>query len=176
METFGINFLRYDWIIFVMAVINGGVYYIAFKDAKRLYDAVAPRIFLADESSDTLYELSKKSGGYGSVYGIWKKVEFYYTLFLNLTGTFTLLGILGTVVSLLRLVDMSAEVDMEFLGALTSTLWGIIFTIIFKVLDSFIAYYLDMGERLTELIQRREFDKVNGEPESEGKDEKKSET
>lgn len=160
------NFLKFDWIIFVMAIVNGVIFFFAFTKAKKLYDTVAPRISLADDNPDLLLSESKSAGEYGNVYELWKKVEFFYTLFINLSSIFTLLGILGTVVSLLGIVEDMSAIDVEFLGALTSTFWGIIFTILFKVLDSCIAYYLDMGERLMEIIQNKAYGKAKATEES----------
>jgi hypothetical protein len=70
------------------------------------------------------------------------------------------------VISLLHLVDSSADLTGEFMGALTSTLWGIIFTIVFKLVDSGISFHLDMGERITELIQMREYEGTQKKAES----------
>ena len=52
------------------------------------------------------------------------------------------------------------------MGALTSTLWGIIFTIVFKLVDSGISFHLDMGERITELVQMREYEGTQKKAES----------
>lgn len=62
-----------------------------------------------------------------------------YSLFVNLTGIFPLLGILGTVISLLGMVGDMTNVQDNFYGALTSTFWGLVFAIIFKFLDGIIS-------------------------------------
>jgi len=66
--------------------------------------------------------------------------KFVYTLFVTIISLFPLLGMLGTVNGLLGL-DL-ANGDMEnikvnFFAALTSTAWGIIFSVIFKILHAF---------------------------------------
>ncbi len=66
----------------------------------------------------------------------------FYTLFTTMITIFPLLGMLGTVCGLLGL-DL-ANGDMEniknnFFIALTSTAWGIIFSVLFKILNAFIA-------------------------------------
>ena len=160
------NFLSYDWIIFVMAAVNAVVFFLAWKKARALYESVAPRINISSGNAEAAIAQAQENSTYFSLYEKWQKAEFFYTLFCNLTGIFTLLGILGTVISLLHLVDSSADLTGEFMGALTSTLWGIIFTIIFKLVDSGISFHLDMGERITELIQMREYEGTQKKAES----------
>ena len=58
----------------------------------------------------------------------------FYTLFVTFISLFPLLGMFGTVRALLEL-DLSGDLGMikiKFFNALTSTAWGIIFSIIFK--------------------------------------------
>ena len=160
------NFLSYDWIIFVMAAVNAVVFFLAWKKARALYESVAPRINISSGNAEAAIAQAQENSTYFSLYEKWQKAEFFYTLFCNLTGIFTLLGILGTVISLLHLVDSSADLTGEFMGALTSTLWGIIFTIVFKLVDSGISFHLDMGERITELIQMREYEGTQKKAES----------
>ncbi|MBR1470934.1 MAG: hypothetical protein IJ600_04750 [Lachnospiraceae bacterium] len=152
------NFFSYDWIIFAMAVVNAIVFLVAWRKAHALYESVAPRINISSGNADRAIAQAQQNSTYFSLYDRWQKAEFFYTLFCNLTGVFTLLGILGTVISLLHLVDSGADLTGEFMGALTSTLWGIVFTIIFKLVDSVISFDLEMGERITELIQMREYE------------------
>ena len=152
------NFLSYDWIIFALAIVNTVIFFLAWKKARALYESVAPRINISSGNAERAFAQAQENSTYFSLYDKWQKAEFFYTLFCNLTGVFTLLGILGTVISLLHLVDSSADLTGEFMGALTSTLWGIVFTIVFKVIDSGISFHLDMGERITELIQMREYE------------------
>ena len=160
------NFFSYDWIIFAMAVVNAVIFFLAWKKARALYESVAPRINISSGNAEAAIVQARENSTYFSLYEKWQKAEFFYTLFCNLTGVFTLLGILGTVISLLHLVDSSADLTGEFMGALTSTLWGIIFTIIFKLVDSGISFHLDMGERITELIQMREYEGTKKKAES----------
>lgn len=60
----------------------------------------------------------------------------FYTLFVTLISIFPLLGMLGTVIGLLGLDLASGDMDNiknNFFIALTSTAWGIIFSILFKI-------------------------------------------
>lgn len=77
-----------------------------------------------------------------------------YTIFLTIISIFPLLGMLGTVNGLLGL-DLASG-DMEniknnFFIALTSTAWGIIFSIIFKILD---AIFLENIENVVDPVKK----------------------
>ena len=73
-------------------------------------------------------------------------LNFCYTVFLTILSLFPLLGMLGTVAALLGL-DMSAG-DMEniknnFFNALTSTAWGIIFSVIGKSVNALFENFIE---------------------------------
>ena len=78
-----------------------------------------------------------------------------YSLFVNLTGIFPLLGILGTVISLLGMVGDMTNVQDNFYGALTSTFWGLVFAIIFKFLDGIISAKIEDNEKNVQLYRER---------------------
>lgn len=62
----------------------------------------------------------------------------FYTLFVTFISLFPLLGMFGTVRALLEL-DLSGDLEMiklKFFNALTSTAWGIIFSILFKTVHA----------------------------------------
>ena len=71
----------------------------------------------------------------------------YYTMFSNLAAIFPLLGILGTVISLLPMVQDVANMQHNFFVALTSTLWGLVFAIFFKVLDGVLSPRIERNNR-----------------------------
>ncbi|MBO4457398.1 MAG: MotA/TolQ/ExbB proton channel family protein [Butyrivibrio sp.] len=65
-----------------------------------------------------------------------------YNIFITMISIFPLLGMLGTVFGLLGLDLASGDMDNiknNFFIALTSTAWGIIFSVIFKILHAVIA-------------------------------------
>ena len=70
-----------------------------------------------------------------------------YALFANLTGIFPLMGILGTVISLLPMVMDMTNVQQNFFAALTSTFWGLVFAIIFKFMDGFLAAKIEENDK-----------------------------
>lgn len=65
-----------------------------------------------------------------------------YTLYTNITALFPLLGIFGTVVSLMKSSGADTLPD-NFSMALTTTAAGLIAAMFFKILDSFISSRLD---------------------------------
>ena len=71
----------------------------------------------------------------------------FYTMFTNLAGIFPLLGILGTVISLLPAVQDMGNMQLNFFVALTSTLWGLVFAIFFKVLDGVLSPQIERNNR-----------------------------
>lgn len=65
-----------------------------------------------------------------------------YALFANFSAIFPLLGIFGTVCSLMRLSGTDNMLD-NFSIALDTTAYGLVFAMFFKFLDSFISSKLD---------------------------------
>lgn len=61
-----------------------------------------------------------------------------YSLYANITAIFPLLGIIGTVASLIT-VSKDANMMDNLMVALNTTLWGVFFAIIFKFIDSLIS-------------------------------------
>ncbi len=76
---------------------------------------------------------------------MYTKQEKFYILFINWTSTFPLLGMIGTIWSLLNLSlgDSAELLQSNFFVALTSTLWGAIFGLIFKIADGIINPYIE---------------------------------
>lgn len=71
-----------------------------------------------------------------------------YAVFTTMTTIFPLLGMLGTVISLLNMTDLiGTEATGAFLGALTSTFFGIIAAIACKALDTRISYKIEDNEK-----------------------------
>ena len=67
-----------------------------------------------------------------------------YEVFLTAITIFPLLGLYGTVRALLSLdlADMEST-QLRFFDALTSTAWGIIFAVVFKIINAVIAQPLE---------------------------------
>ena len=77
----------------------------------------------------------------------------YYSMFSIITTMFPLLGLLGTVASLIPMVNSIGAEDVQlFFGALTSTFWGIVWALICKFFDIFIGYKVEDNEKRIEFL------------------------
>lgn len=150
------NIIGFDGIIFLAAAANVFVFHGARRSAVKLYSSMHKEVYTPSCGSDIkaiksdIGRLSDKK-----VSAMRERAVAWYTLYVNITGIFPLLGILGTVISLLGMVGSSSDVTGSFFAALTSTFWGLVFAIIFKFLDGFVAPKLDDGERAAELFMQR---------------------
>ena len=86
-----------------------------------------------------------------------------YTLYINITAIFPLMGILGTVLSLITIAQDMTNIQSNFFAALTSTFWGLIFAIIYKMLDGVLASKIEDNEKNVELYLERNTVKSTGE-------------
>ncbi len=89
----------------------------------------------------------EESGKITKIENLRDKQNLYYSLFVNAIAIFPLLGMLGTVISLLQLASGGDNLIGNFYGALTSTLWGLVFAVIFKAVDAFISAKVDANEK-----------------------------
>ena len=150
------NFWGYDMIIFIAAVLTGVVYYKLRESADKLYNKTHLTVFVPDggasrkEAEDDISDLRETD-----LVTMRNHTGKLYSVFVNLTGIFPLLGILGTVVSLLGLVADDTDVTSNFYGALTSTFWGLIFAIIFKFMDGIISAKIEDNEKTVALYLDR---------------------
>lgn len=89
-----------------------------------------------------------------------RKLNFFDNMVTTLTTIFPLLGMLGTVVSLLNLDLAKSGAQLEgirdnFFTALTSTAWGIVFAVVFKFLYAVISTDIEeTAESLDILVKR----------------------
>lgn len=74
-------------------------------------------------------------------------LDISYTSFIGIISIFPLLGMLGTVVALIAVganFQNGSNIDVgEFFLALTSTAYGIIFSIIYKLINSFVQPFIE---------------------------------
>ena len=150
------NFVGYDLIIFLAAAATCALYVYLRRSADRLYKKMHLMVFVPDgelsqrEADEEMTEIRETD-----VITMRNHTGRLYSLFVNLTGIFPLLGILGTVISLLGLVADSSNVTGNFYGALTSTFWGLVFAIIFKFLDGVVAAKIEDNEKSVALYLQR---------------------
>ncbi len=159
------NLWGFDIIIFLAAILNGFVYYMVRKSSDKLYKKMNHKIHVShfrlsrQQTDDQVSSLSIEE-----VVGMRDEADKFYSLFVNITGIFPLLGILGTVVSLLGLVSDMENVTGNFYGALTSTFWGLIFAIVFKFLDGMIAPLIENNSKSVQMYLERADENTNVSP------------
>ena len=161
------NFWGYDLIIFIAAVLTGIMYYKLRDSADKLYDKMHLTVFVPDggasrKEAETDISVIRET----DIVSMRNQTGKLYSIFVNLTGIFPLLGILGTVVSLLGMVADSTDITGNFYGALTSTFWGLVFAIIFKFLDGIISAKIEDNEKTVALYLDRNnsHDRIKMEP------------
>ncbi len=159
------NFLSFDFIIFLLAGLNIFVLVKTSVYSKQLYKTLNPYCWIpgGDTSLREIQEKfaqQKDKSSESDIIQLRRKMNTYYVIYENLTAIFPLLGLLGTVVSLLPLVgDMGEIVTGLFFSALTSTMWGIIFAIVFKALNGYLSSGIEDNEKNIEIYLQRNTDR-----------------
>ena len=126
-------------IIPVLFIVNIGVYWLTRRKIVLLEQTVYPKSNRRDQLqadlalSDKDCELLRDSTSRASM---------LYSFFANITAVFPLLGILGTVVSLMNLSGTD-DISANFSSALLTTFLGLVAAIIFKLMDAGIAPRLE---------------------------------
>lgn len=109
---------------------------------------------------------------------IYNLLTISYTLFITIISLFPLFGMFGTVSALLGL-DLSSEAAISnaknsFFDALTSTTWGIIFAVIFKLVNAVFATNIENNiQKTSELLKKLEADEPEQNANSADKTEEK---
>ena len=142
------NFWGYDLIIAITAVVTGIVFFRLHRSAENLF---VPDGRLSSREADSDMSGLRET----EVVTMRNHTGKLYSIFVNLTGIFPLLGILGTVISLLGLVADTSDITGNFYGALTSTFWGLVFAIVFKFLDGVISAKIEDNEKSVALYLER---------------------
>lgn len=160
LEVLVSGFVKFDWMIFVFMLINLRVFYYVSLKANILYshfntvNRTSKLNYPAQRKLQRVANKEKKELTDEDIMDIREKMNFSYGLYYNLTSMFPLFGMLGTVFSLIPLVNQMGEINVaSFFAALTSTLWGIVFALVFKLLDSFVSYKIeDVEKRMTDIL------------------------
>ena len=109
------NFFGFDMIIFLVAVATALVFYFTKKSADVLYKKLHLNIFVPDSGASRRQADSDISDiRETDIVSMRNRTGSLYSLFVNLTGIFPLLGILGTVISLLGMVGDMTNVQDNF--------------------------------------------------------------
>jgi len=156
-EVIGIfvdNLLGFDAIILVAAVLNVFAYLSTRAKADRVYyhfNAQDKLVNLPEDVQEVFTETTKREKNRltaNELLEYREQMNRSYAFFSNFTTMFPLLGMLGTVISLIPMVNLiGSETTGAFFAALTSTFWGIVAALIFKFLDSFISYKIEDNEK-----------------------------
>ena len=150
------NLLGFDLLIVLVAVGNALCFAATRRAANALYHRLHRLIFVPSrrENPDALArEISAVDEE--EIIALRHRSESLYAVFVNVTAIFPLLGILGTVLSLLPMVADLSNMQMNFFAALTSTLWGLIFAIVFKLLDGFLSSRMEDNDKSVALLLER---------------------
>lgn len=153
------NLMGFDWIIWVMMAVNMAVFFSTRTMVNTIYGHfnLQDRMTnLNDEAKAALKQTTKQEKQQLTASELLKYRENMnkrYALYSNLTTMFPLMGMLGTVVSLIPMVNsIGTETTGLFFSALTSTFWGIVFALIFKLLDASISYKIEDNEKHMEYM------------------------
>lgn len=153
------NLMGFDMLIFLLAAVNLIVYIMVRNRADKVYKHFnsSDRIVnLNDEAKEALRENTKSGKNKLTAEELLEyreKTNRVYALFSNFTTMFPLLGMLGTVVSLIMMTgSIDTAATESFFAALTSTFWGIVAALIFKALDALVSYKIEDNEKHMEYI------------------------
>lgn len=128
-----------DTIILIVAVLTGVIFWNIIKKKNEFRTN-----FYKWKQERRFKKINAKTGS----------LKKWHNIFITLISFFPLLGMLGTVVALLKLdlTEANDSVKNNFFDALTSTAWGIVFSLGFKGANAFIETeiqdYIDKAEKL----------------------------
>ncbi len=155
------NFFRFDFLIFLLAAVEAYFFLRCRRQSRQIQRLFFPSGHLAG-GEDHRLELTEHYQHYWSAKGELeileqqRRFQLSYALYENICALFPLMGILGTVASLIPMVQASTEESSQlFFAALTSTFWGIIFAIIFKAANGWLAAVLEQSENAVDLYLSR---------------------
>ena len=145
------NLFGYDLIIILTAVGTLGYFLFIRMYSNKVYNMIHTQGYRPDD-------VLAKSDASGPSKEEIKQIKLnlrkmretsdkYYSMYTNLAGIFPLLGILGTVISLIPMVQDMANMQQNFFVALTSTLWGLVFAIFFRLLDGMLSPRIERNNR-----------------------------
>ena len=126
-------------VIILVGVVNLGVFFLLKNKIRRLEGIVYPKTDRRNEVQPNLHINGKEIKKLNDCA---ETASFWYTLFCNITAIFPLLGIFGTVWALMQMTDVE-NLSANFMSALKTTFWGLIFAILYKLFDAFVASKLD---------------------------------
>jgi flagellar motor component MotA len=122
--------------------LNSSLKQVVYLPIKKILD----RIMKEDKLSNSLHELQQKR----------EKENVWHQIYITITGILPLMGILGTVISLLKLIDMNKDLlQINFTAALTSTFWGLTGAIICKALEGVLTPNIENNQESMRILLER---------------------
>jgi chemotaxis protein MotA len=126
-------------IIFIFAGINICIF-IASLIVRAIGNSIRYPKGDLSTGTDGSTKVSRKTGK--RLRSIGRAMLVLYQIYANLTAVFPLLGIMGTVAALITVAD-SVDLMSNLMVALTTTLNGVIWAVVFKCLDAILSAPLD---------------------------------
>ncbi|MDI9468766.1 MAG: MotA/TolQ/ExbB proton channel family protein [Bacillota bacterium] len=160
-EIFSRNFIQFDFLIFLLAVAEFLILRRSLKLARQIQKLFYPTGYLPggrENQRQLARHFDRYLGREGEeeITRQYRRLGLSYSLYENIAALFPLMGILGTVISLIPMVDaLDSETKNLFFAALTSTFWGIVFAIIFKGLNGWLAAEINFCEDSVALYLER---------------------
>ena len=143
----------FDWLIILIGLINAVIFTITKINIKK----VSQSLNISQNMSIPTFTPSLEAKELQELDRLCKNTEQLYSLFVAITSVFALLGILGTVLSLIMLVggDLTYVTQQSFFTALTTTFWGVLFAIIYRICDARISTKIqNNSDEVTRLKQK----------------------
>lgn len=142
----------------VLAAVNILVYLMARRKIAALERIVYPK---GDRLYGTQADLAVSDEVCKQLRNGTSKASTYYAFFANITAVFPLLGILGTVVSLMN-ISGTDDLSANFSSALLTTFLGLIAAIAFKLIDAGISSRLERAlDEADYLVHRHDKERRN---------------
>lgn len=150
------NLAGYDAIIILVAIFNGYLLYQLKKDSEQLKEVLNPTVFLPIEQLIKQTRDVNKTIDLHHIRQLKEKENKTFHLYAAITSLFPLLGILGTILSLIKIVGLGdTSLMLNFSEALTSTFWGLIFGITFKAFGGILSGRSESNNEMLQLLFQR---------------------
>lgn len=162
------NFLTFDFLIFLLAGLNFFLFVRSARRARAFARLLKPVGYLPGGLQDKArldrhYSKYLTSEGEQDLLDSYAKLLSNYTLYENFTAIFPLMGLLGTVLSLIPMASSGVEAQSAlFLAALTSTFWGLVFAIVFKALNGQLQADIELATGLLDIYVERNDHRLTG--------------
>lgn len=157
-KTLFSHIIGFDGIIICIALFNSCFIAVRTRQLSiNIHNTLCKVIYLPVHQLAALFETNLKQPiDIQALYSSHQKEERWYQFFVNITDILPLMGILGTVISLLQLQLFETEaITLNFSSALTSTFWGLVGAIICKILEGTLSPRVETNRRNIDLLFKR---------------------